>query len=164
MKVLTVILLSTFKFGMTFPLAIMVFHFGFVETVIWTNIGGILGVFFFGFLSRQLINLWSSAPLDKLRQRLPRWHRKTEPQQKRRFTRRNRRIVSIRKNYGLPGIALATPILFSIPLGVFLAVRYFGKRKFVYGHLLLANFLWSLAYAAFYGYFYETWLRITSGL
>ena len=151
MKELIVILLCTVKFGLTFPLAIMQFHFGFFETILWTNVGGILGIYFFGYLSKQLIVLWK-----KIFSRTPVSHSEKNPppgthKKKRVFTRRNRRIVYIKTRYGLPGIALATPILLSIPVGVFLVVRYFNRKKYKFVYMIVANFIWSLIYATFMG-------------
>ncbi len=44
---------------MTFPLAVMQFKFNFSETILWTNVGGILGIYFFAFLSEKLIAWWN---------------------------------------------------------------------------------------------------------
>ncbi len=160
MKALTTILLSTFKFGMTFPLAILGFHFGFFETLILTNTGGIIGIYFFAFLSEKIIRFWN--------RQFPGRSRKSEKAgnavvRKRFFTRRNRRIVYIKGKYGLPGIAFVTPILLSIPVGVFIVVRYFRKRKYKLFYLFAANFLWSLIYATFYGFCYQTYLQFIAG-
>ena len=50
-QIILTILSSSVKFAMTFPLAIMQFKFNFVETILWTNVGGILGIYFFAYLS-----------------------------------------------------------------------------------------------------------------
>lgn len=144
---------------MTFPLAIMEFRFNFIETIIWTNLGGILGIYFFAYLSEKIIYLWN-------------YYFRKEPPVKRRkkesgkpvFNRRNRRIVTIKNKYGLPGIALATPILLSIPVGVFIVVRYFGKKKYRFLYMVGGNFVWSLIYTLFYGYSFEVFQQLTAGL
>ena len=143
--VLTTILFSSVKFAMTFPLAVFQFQFSFFETVLWTNIGGILGIYFFAFLSDKLIAWWN------------RTFRKYPPEPpaagsngKRVFTRKNRRIVRIKRKYGLIGIAVSTPVLLSIPVGTFLVIRYYrhNRNKFIY--LVCSNAIWSLIYTAFY--------------
>lgn len=164
MKAIIVILFSIVKFGMTFPMAILIFHFGFFKTIILTNIGGIAGIFIFGFLSKQIIQLWNSK-FSAIFQRLSvRSRRKSDRPRKPVFTRRNRHIVYIKKRYGLPGIALATPILLSIPVGVFLAFRYFSKNNHKFLYLFLGNFIWSLAYATFYGFCYDMYLQVINSL
>ena len=163
-KELIVILLCTVKFGLTFPVAIMQFHFGFFETILWTNLGGILGIYFFGYLSKQVIFLWK-----KIFPGPPAGQKNKKPlsaidKKKRVFTRRNRRIVYIKTRYGLPGIALATPILLSIPVGVFLVVRYFDKRKDKFVYMIVANFIWSIIYTILYGFSYDMFQKIVAGL
>ena len=66
------------------------------------------------------------------------------------FTRRNRRIVLIKQKYGLVGIALITPFLLSIPVGVFLVVRYYRTSNTKFLYLIGANLLWSVIYTGFY--------------
>ena len=56
-EILLTILFSATKFAMTFPLVIWQFEFSFLETILWTNVGGIIGIFFFAFLSEKLIAL-----------------------------------------------------------------------------------------------------------
>lgn len=143
--VLFTILLSAVKFAMTFPLAILQFQFSFLETILWTNLGGLLGIYFFAFLSEKLIAWWN------------RTFRRSEPQtavngqkEKRIFTRRNRRIIRIKQQYGLIGIAVSTPFLLSIPVGAFLVVRYYRHTHSRFLYLISANLLWSVIYTGFY--------------
>lgn len=143
--VLITILLSAVKFAMTFPLAILQFQFSFLETILWTNIGGMAGIYFFAFLSEKLIAWWNrtfrkSRPSDITGNR----------KEKRIFTRRNRRIVLIKQKYGLIGIAISTPSLLSIPLGTFLVVRYYRHTRTRFLYLVVANLIWSVIYTGFY--------------
>jgi len=130
---------------MTFPLVIMQFEFSFLETILWTNVGGIIGIYFFAFLSDRLIAWWN---------RNFRRSRKSSDADgehtKKIFTKRNRRIVTIKQKYGLIGIAVATPFLLSIPVGVFLVVRYYRSSRSKFLYLILSNVFWSLIYSAFY--------------
>lgn len=144
-QIVLTILLSSVKFAMTFPLAVIQFQFSFTETLLWTNVGGVLGVYFFAFLSERVISWWNrtfrKSRLEK---------RKNNPSERKIFTKKNRRIVHIKQKYGLLGIALSTPFLLSIPVGTFLVVRYYRltTRGFVY--LVASNLLWSVIYAVFY--------------
>ncbi len=130
---------------MTFPLVIMQFKFSFVETILWTNVGGILGIYFFAFLSEKLIAWWSRTfrkPGKKTANHVE--------DSKKIFTKRNRRIVNIKQRYGLIGIAITTPFLLSIPVGVFLVVRYYKSSRSKFLYLIASNVIWSVIYSAFY--------------
>jgi len=139
------ILFSAVKFAMTFPLVILQFQFSFVETILWTNVGGILGIYFFAYLSARLISWWNRTFRKPLTE-----SSKSTTDSTKIFTKRNRRIVRIKQQYGLIGIAVSTPFLLSIPVGAFLVVRYYRSVKTKFLYLIAANLLWSLIYAGFY--------------
>jgi len=143
-QIILIILSSSVKFAMTFPLAVFQFKFSFAETVLWTNIGGLIGIYFFGFLSDKLIVWWQKKFGGKIKLTV------TGESKKKIFTNRNRRIVRIKQRYGLAGIALITPLLLSIPLGTFLMVRYYQKSRFKFGSLIASNIIWSVIYTIFY--------------
>ena len=139
------ILLSSAKFAATFPLVIMQFQFSFTETILWTNVGGIIGIYFFAFLSNKLISWWNRT-FRKTRKQ----SQDESSQEIRIFTKRNRRIVRIKRQYGLIGIAITTPFLLSIPVGAFLVVRYYHASKRAFLYLIISNLVWSVIYAVFY--------------
>lgn len=144
-QILLTILFSSFKFAATFPLVILQFDFSFPETILWTNVGGIAGIYFFAFLSEKLISWWKRTFKIQRGDSAEK-----EDHKKRIFTKRNRRIVRIKKQYGLIGIAFITPFLLSIPVGVFLVVRYYRTSRSKFLYLIAANVLWSVIYTAFY--------------
>ncbi len=144
-QILITILFSTFKFAATFPLAIFQFKFNFFETILWTNMGGVIGIYFFTFLSDKLISWWNRTFKKSGKER-----RGKQVSNKRIFTKRNRRIVRIKQKYGLLGIAISTPFLLSIPVGTFLVVRYYRSAKSGIIYLIASNLLWSTIYALFY--------------
>ena len=152
--IILTILFSSFKFAATFPLVIIQYEFSFLETILWTNVGGILGVCFFAFLSEKLIAWWK-----RMFRRSNRKILEDEQQVKKIFTSRTRRIVRIKKNYGLMGIALITPFLLSIPVGVFLVVRYYHSSKLKFLYLIAANLIWSVIYTGFYMFWEELILK-----
>lgn len=157
MNILITILLSTFKFAMTFPLAILEFKFSFFETILWINIGGVIGIYFFAYLS-EAVNRWIQGLINKGRKKRGLEEKEGNLQsksyggqrKKKIFTKRNRRIVRIKQKYGLIGIALTTPLFLSIPIGVFLAVRYYPRSKTKYLYLIGSNVAWSFVYTSFY--------------
>ena len=130
---------------MTFPLAIMQFKFNFLETMLWTNVGGILGIYFFAFLSEKVMAWWMRMFRKK---RLA--AATNQGREKKIFTKKNRRIIRIKQRYGLIGIAATTPFLLSIPVGTFLVVRYYRSRKIKFTYLIASNVVWSAIYTVFY--------------
>jgi hypothetical protein len=140
MEELTVIILCTWKFAATFPLAVYIMKMSFVETLIYTNIGGILGAVIFltssAFLIRMLNKFWPEGILHKKKRKI--------------FTKANRRFVRIKIKYGLLGIVLLSPVVLSIPVGSFLAAKYYGTKPKVYFLLITGQLLWSVIYTIFY--------------
>ncbi len=143
MKEITVIICCTWKFALTFPVAVFGMKFSFWKTILFTNIGGLLGLIFFIYLSKTLIFFWYRYITPQFRQR------KTD---KRIFTRRNRFVVMIIKKYGLPGIVILSPIILSIPVGAFLTTKYYGTRIDKIMWLLAGQIGWSFIYTYFYMY------------
>ena len=140
MKSLTVIFFSSWKFAATFPFAVLVMKMSFFETIIYTNIGAILGIVVFTLASKGIIKLVDYLKSKTVREKKPR----------KIFTRRNRRIIIIKRKYGLPGIVVLTPVLLSIPIGTFLVTKYYGNNKRSYIYLVLGHFAWSVVYTLFY--------------
>ncbi len=145
-----VALISSFRFAMTFPIAILEFGFGFFKTILWTNIGGIAGILFFTHFSKGIIILWKKRIKPRFFPDSFMWAKKN----KKLFSKRNRRIARIKQKYGLPGIAAATPFLLSIPVGAFIIARNFrtSNSKFIW--LFASNLFWSVVYSGFYLFFY----------
>ena len=87
MNELTVLFFCTWKFAATFPVAIYAMEMSITETLIYTNTGGILGIFIFTFFSDFLIKIWDKYWPEKLK-----LNRKTGKI----FTKRNRWYVKIK--------------------------------------------------------------------
>ena len=93
------------------------------------------------FFSKGIIHLYKASTLKKRQQREK--HKKI-------VTKRNKRLVIIKKKYGLPGIVFLTPVVISIPIGTFLIVKYYGNTKKNFLFLVLSHFVWSLVYTVIY--------------
>lgn len=130
-----VIILSGTKF-LTAPITSLNIGFGYLETLIITTIGGLLGVFFFYYLSASIM-LFIGKVSELLRG-------KRKPKKRRKFTWKNKLIVRVKRDYGLIGLAAATPIFLSIPVGTFLAARYFHDPKKVIPYLCISVVVWSV--------------------
>lgn len=128
-KYLSVYLLSMLKFiaGPTMGPAL---GFTWIETVVVTILGMMTSVIIFTFFGKQ-IRAWylnrEGAKKPKL------------------FTRRNRRFVSVWKKYGIAGVALLTPLIFT-PIGGALLVSSLGggvRKTLLY--MLISAIVWSAA-------------------
>ncbi len=131
-----VVILSGTKF-LTAPITSLNIGFGYVETLIITTIGGIIGVVFFYYLSAAIMLL-----VQKLTHKLQNKNKK--PKKKRVFTFKNKLIVKVKRDYGLIGLAAITPIFLSIPLGTFLAARFFHDKKKILTYLSASVVVWSV--------------------
>jgi hypothetical protein len=141
MKELIIIISSTWKFAATFPIAVIAFKMSFFETLMYTNIGGFIGIVLFSLVSKGVIHVFDFL-LPGSSQR--------KSKGKKIFTKRNRRIIKIKIYYGLPGIVLLTHILLSIPVGVFLLTKYYGYRMRNYIYLSIAQLAWSVIFTILY--------------
>ena len=134
--------MSTVKFVFgAVPFALSL-GFSFFEAVTVTSIGGFVGVTFFVFLSDKIIGAYKRRIAHK---------HLTDPSYlpPKKFTRRSRFIVNVKKKYGLYGVAFLTPLLFSIPLGCFIAVRYFKNRQKILLYMYVAILFWSISISSF---------------
>lgn len=154
MKEILIVFVSSFKFAMTFPLAVLEYRMTVFQALIYTNTGGAVGVFGFYYLSDGILSWWRSRILTR-RKLSTRKLSKVRPL----FTKRNRKIAGIKSKYGLPGIALITPLLLSIPVGAFIAARYFRPSKAKFAWFLGSNFIWSVIYIAFYRLCHDFWFE-----
>jgi hypothetical protein len=140
-KVLSVIISCALFFGKVgMPAAVILFKFNFWKVIVVSNIGGILGVIVFTYISAGLLKWWNKYKRKK-------W----DSSKKTAFNSSNRRIVRIKNRFGLTGIAILSPILLSIPLGAFLGERFYKDKKKVIIYLSLSVIFWSFTlYAIFY--------------
>ncbi|PKO98227.1 MAG: hypothetical protein CVU14_08405 [Bacteroidetes bacterium HGW-Bacteroidetes-9] len=151
LKQLGILLISSVKFLIAAP-ASYLFGYSYLHTLINTTSGGLLGVLFFFFLSRAIFRLYrriAPAVSNNFRKMiglpvLSDDEIKYNRGRKRIFTRKNRLIIKIRRTYGLPGIIILTPVLLSIPIGTFLAIKYYSSRKNLLAWLSLSVIAWAL--------------------
>jgi len=161
-----VVLLSSVKFigGPTLVYLNENYQFGFIQANIAIVCGGMLGVVVF-----MSINQWLLKVYRQIRKKLHRvvnkrkrnlysppvadinvdveihynYVEKTEWKHKV-FTPRSRRLIRLWQTYGLVGLALLTPILFSIPIGTFFLARLESNRKKILLYMFISITFWSL--------------------
>lgn len=152
-KIIQIFLVSSIKFVFAPALSFGI-GLNYFETILVTTIGGVTGVLFFYYLSRLLILLFYKKiqpiashsyllrktinSLSFIKRMIPKRLKK-----RRNFTKKNRFLVKVRQRYGLYGIVILTPILLSIPIGSFLASKYYSQRKNILLYLSLSVFVWS---------------------
>ncbi|WP_163322220.1 hypothetical protein [Draconibacterium mangrovi] len=150
LKILHIVLLASVKYIVTLPYA-MIIGLDYKYALLAVLTGGIGGFLFFYYISkplnRELMRLWPcfcKAIPNSMRGRYRNWcinRMKKKP--KRIFTRRNRFISRMRSNYGFWGIIIATPVLLTIPIGAFLANKYYAQRRHTVLYMILSIIGWA---------------------
>lgn len=135
-EIFSVILTSSVKF-FAGPILAKSLGFSYLNTVIVSSVGGVVGVFVFFNLGTRIVNFFPNffKPIKK---------------KKRVFTKKNKFFVNVIRNYGLFGLSMFTPVLISIPVGAFLAARFFQNQKNT--ALLIMSIsvvLWSVSISSF---------------
>ncbi|NEW82913.1 MAG: hypothetical protein GZ094_11190 [Mariniphaga sp.] len=161
LKLLTVFLIASVKYFWATP-----YSFGMKlnewETIFFMEAGGILGFlffyYFFGFLFRELKLLWPivyhfTPVLFKVRFEMWRKRRKIQQLNARKFTKRNKLIVRMRKRYGMWGLVVLSPIVLSIPVGALLGNKYFRHDHHFIPYMLLSIVIWGIVSVSFFSTF-----------
>lgn len=134
---MSVYLLSSVKFifgGVPMALGL---GFSYFESIVVTSLGGLSGVTFFVFMSDKIIDYLHRRKIEKQ-------IKNPNLSPKKKFTRTNRTIISVKRRFGLLGFSLMVPVLIPIPLGCFLAVRYFNNKQKILRYLFGSILLWSV--------------------
>lgn len=122
LKLLSVCLFSAIKFFFALPYSYAI-KLSYWESIISTCTGGLLGFFFFYYLSGIIIKFLVKNGLYK----------KIKPRKrkdgKKIFSRKNKLIVKTKLSYGLIGLVILTPIILSIPVGSFILRKYYKNDK-----------------------------------
>lgn len=139
LKILSIFILSAIKFGIGGVPAAVIANFSFFKSMLITVSGGITGVIIFAYLSS-----WLTERFKK---------KKNLSKPKKKFTLTNKIIVYVKKYFGLIGLSVITPLILSIPLGVFLAVRYYHDKWKVIRYMMASVTFWAVALYFFYNSF-----------
>ena len=161
LKLLTVFLIASVKYFWATP-----YSFGMKlnewETIFFMEAGGILGFlffyYFFGFLFKELKLLWPivyhfTPVLFKVRFEMWRKRRKIQLLNAKKFTKRNKLIVRMRKRYGMWGLVVLSPIVLSIPVGALLGNKYFRHDHHFIPYMLLSIVIWGIVSVSFFSTF-----------
>lgn len=115
LELISVFLMGGLKFFFAVPLA-LTYDFSFWQTFLVTCFGGVIGVLFFAQFRKVILKIYYKL--------FPFKHNNT----KKRGFKKTLAIKTVKK-YGLFGIAVLTPVVFSIPIGTFIALHFFPNKK-----------------------------------
>jgi hypothetical protein len=151
-KVLSVFLVASIKYFWATP-----YSFGMKlnewETIFFMETGGMLGFlfyyYFFGFLFKELKLLWPmvynfTPVLFKVRFEMWLVRQRILRVNARKFTRRNKMIVKMRRRYGMWGLIILSPVILSIPVGALLGNKYFKHNHQFISYMLLSILIWGI--------------------
>lgn len=122
-QALSVVAFSTIKF-LTGVTASLVMQQGLFLSYLYTVGGGFIGVLAFTFAGDSIAKWFDGLFPNRKRKKFSTWKRV---------------IVKIRRTFGLPGVAMLTPIL-SIPIGIFLSLSL-TKNKWRIAFFMFISFL-----------------------
>ena len=132
------ILVASTKFALT-PLVSLPMQISKTELFVTMLVGGLMGYFLFFYFSEYLINRFAAFRL------------KRKQRERRVFSKKNRMIIGVVRKRGLILLALITPIILSIPVGAFLAARYFTNKAKINVVMISSILMWSIIYTIFRG-------------
>jgi hypothetical protein len=122
------------------PSAIILFKYNFFKVFVVTVSSGCFSNVIFTYFSAAILKWWNNYK-----------DRKNLFSKKKVFTKANRRIIRIKKRFGLAGLAFITPIFPGIPIGAFIAERFYKDKFRVIMFLNGGVVFWSIAiYLLFY--------------
>ncbi len=133
--ILSVVLLSTFKFMLAPFTAINGYGVNFLTSIIASTAGAWLSATFFYFLSEYFQKKSREKQLKK----------EQDPNYVKKFSRRkwkvNRAILKVKLGIGQLGICLLAPLFLSVPVGTIICAKFYGKKKTTYPMILSGLFL-----------------------
>lgn len=152
LKFLNVVLLAGIKF---FFAPIYAFNIGldFWSTYVALIIGGSISfllVYYATNLFLVYVNHFKpkvvKVSTNKTRLYYRNWKKKRAQKRlgRKKFTKRNKRMVRIRRDWGMWGLIVSSPVLLSIPIGAILLRKYYGHRKRTIPSMLVYLLVWGL--------------------
>ena len=158
MKIIHVVLLASVKYFLTLPYALVI-GLNYKQAVIAVLIGGIGGFLFFYYLSKRTVQLYRKmlpylATLlpERFKSRMNGFTSEPEKQTSKRkkiFSRKNRFIARFKRDYGFWGVIITTPLFLTIPIGAFLANKYYSRRRFIVLYMILSIVGWTAIFSGF---------------
>jgi len=136
--------ISLSKIGI--PAVIAIYKYNILMALLSSCTGAIFGTVVFTYLFAGILKWW-----DKFKDK---YFKSKHP--KKVFTKFNRRVIQIKRRFGLTGIALLTPIFLSIPIGAFLAERFYKDKRKVIIYLSVSAIFWCITLYFIFLFFYDS--------
>ncbi|MBI3518709.1 MAG: hypothetical protein HY062_05065 [Bacteroidetes bacterium] len=136
--------ISLSKIGI--PSVIAIYKSNYLMALTSSCTGAVFGTILFTYLFAGILKWW-----EKFKDR---WFASKHP--KKIFTKFNRRVIRIKHRFGLTGIAILTPIFLSIPIGAFLAERFYKDKKKVIIYLSISAIAWCFILYFIFLFFYDS--------
>ncbi|MES2514638.1 MAG: hypothetical protein V4580_10865 [Bacteroidota bacterium] len=136
--------ISLSKIGI--PTVIAIYKSNYVLALVSSCTGAVFGTIVFTYLFAGILKWW-----DKLKEGMF-----SSKHPKKIFTKFNRRVIRIKHRFGLIGIAILTPIFLSIPIGAFLAERFYKDKRKVIIYLSVSAIAWCFILYFIFLFFYDT--------
>jgi hypothetical protein len=128
------------------PTVIAIYKSNYVLALLSSCTGAVFGSIIFTYLFAGILKWWDNLKEGMFSSKHP----------KKVFTKFNRRVIRIKHRFGLTGIAILTPIFLSIPIGAFLAERFYKDKKKVILYLSISAIGWCVILYFLFLFFYET--------
>ena len=122
--------ISLSKIGI--PTVIAIYKSNYLLALVSSCTGAVFGSVLFTYLFAGILKWWDKVKEGMFSSKHP----------KKIFTKFNRRVIRIKHRFGLTGIAILTPIFLSIPIGAFLAERFYKDKKKVIIYLSISAISW----------------------
>ena len=137
--------LSALKFGFGGVPAAVFAKFPFFKAVTITTAGGVTGAIVFANLSEWAINNWHKFRAKYFPYRPHKPNKILD----------SKLAHKIKDRWGLAGIAFFTPFILSIPIGTYIAIRYYHDKQKVISYMLVSIAGWDIVLYTFYNNFYH---------
>ncbi len=76
------------------------------------------------------------------------------------FTKGNRRIIKVKRRFGIWGIAIVTQLGISMPVGTFIAERFYKDKKKVILVFSIVAVVWNITVYFLLLFFYDTFSKV----
>ncbi len=134
-EIVTVFFASAVKLGIAGVPSAILFGFNFLDAFIVCSAGGIFGTIVYTYLI-DIIMKGVSFLMDKIRP--------NRNANKKKFTKSNRFVIKVKKKFGIIGVCAISPLFLSIPLGVFLCLKFFGHKKLIMMWMSVFVMFWTI--------------------
>ena len=148
-KIVHVALLASVKYFITLPYAMLI-GLKFNQAIFAVLAGGIGGFLFFYYMSKPALKglerikpfVCQLIPVS-IKTRYQTFCLKRSEKKPIKTFSKKRRFVKLRNTYGFWGIIIMTPLFLSIPIGAFLASKYYSKRKQTVPYMIMSIVGWA---------------------